>query len=73
MIRYKIDIMKELKNHGYTSYKLRKDKIFGEATMTKFRNREYINFENLNILCALLNCQPGDIIEYVPDDAEDKQ
>lgn len=67
MIKYKINIMDSLKNKGYTSYKLRKNKIFGEATMTKFRNKEYINFENLNILCSLLDCQPGDIIEYIPD------
>lgn len=67
MIKYKIDIMESLKNKGYTSYRLRKDKIFGEATMTKFRKKEYINFDNLNILCNLLDCQPGDIIEYIPD------
>lgn len=67
MIKFKIDIMQALKEHGYTSYRLRKEKIFGEATMTKFRNQEYINFENLNILCKLLECQPEDIIEYVPD------
>lgn len=67
-IKYKIDIMKALKEAGYTSYALRKEKIFGEATMTKFRRSEYINFENLNMLCKLLNCQPADIIEYIPDE-----
>lgn len=71
MIKYKINIMDSLKSKGYTSYKLRKDKIFGEATMTKFRKKEYINFENLNILCTLLDCQPGDILEYVPDDTKE--
>lgn len=67
MIKYKINIMDSLKNSGYSSYKLRKEKIFGEATMTKFRNKEHINFDNLNILCRLLDCQPGDILEYIPD------
>ena len=67
MIRYKIDIMDSLKAAGYSSYKLRQNKIFGEATMTKFRKKEHINFDNLNLLCKLLNCQPADIIEYVPD------
>lgn len=60
--------MAALKNAGYSSYRLRSEKIFGEATMTKFRKKEYINFENLNTLCKLLNCQPSDIIEYVPDE-----
>lgn len=67
MIRYKIDIMEALKLKGYTSYKLRQEKIFGEATMTKFRKKEYINFDNLNLLCELLECQPGDIIEHVKE------
>ena len=67
MIQYKIDIMNALKIAGYSSYKLRKDKIFGEATMTKFRQCEPINFDNLNLLCKLLDCQPGDIIEFIPD------
>lgn len=67
MIKYKINIMKALKEKGYTSYKLRKNKIFGEATMTKFRKKEYINFDNLNLLCKILECQPGDILEYVVD------
>ena len=68
MIRYKIDIMESLKEKGYSSYKLRKDKIFGEATIQKFRNKEYINFDNLEKLCFLLECQPSDIIEYVKED-----
>ena len=67
MIRYKIDIMESLKEKGYSSYKLRKDKIFGEATIQKFRNKEYINFDNLEKLCFLLECQPSDIIEYVKE------
>ena len=26
-----------------------------------------IRFPTLNAICAALNCQPGDILEYVPD------
>ncbi len=72
MIKYKIDIMQALKNKGYSSYKLRTEKIFGESTMSKFRKQEYFNFENLDILCRLLECQPADLIEYVPDETLDK-
>lgn len=69
MIIYKVDIMQKLKDCGFTSYKLRNEKIFSESTMTKFRKREQtITFSNLNTLCKLLNCQPADIIGYVPDD-----
>ena len=26
-----------------------------------------VRFASLNSICAVLNCQPGDILEYVPD------
>jgi putative transcriptional regulator len=63
-IRYKIDILAALKNAGYSTYKLRQEKIFGERTIQKFREGVIVNAENLATLCKLLNCQPGDIIEY---------
>ena len=67
MLKYKIDILEELKNKGYSSYRLRKDKIFGEATIQKIRNKDQINFDNLNKICELLECQPGDLIIYIKD------
>ena len=33
----------------------------------KYRNGEIVTADNLSLLCKLLNCQPGDILEYVPD------
>lgn len=27
-----------------------------------------IRFSTLNALCSALDCQPGDLLEYVPDD-----
>lgn len=67
MLEYKIDILEELKNKGYTSYKLRKDKIIGEAQIQKIRSGEIASKETLNTICKLLECQPGDILKYVPD------
>lgn len=66
-ISYKIDVIKELKNAGYSSYRIRKEKIFGEATLQKFRNGELVSWENVSTLCKLLNCQPGDIMEYTEE------
>lgn len=66
-IRYKIDILQALKDTGFTTYKIRKENIFGQATMQKIRRGEIVNTTNLEKLCELLNCQPGDIIEYVAD------
>lgn len=70
MLRYKIDILESLKQVGFTSYKIRKEKIIGEAQMQKIRTGEIASKETLNTLCKLMNCQPGDILEYVPEDPE---
>ncbi len=70
MIKYKIDVLKELSEKGYTSTKIRKNKWISEATLTKIRRGENINTSTLNILCIMLKCQPGDILEIEPTDAE---
>ncbi len=67
MLRYKIDILTALKKVGFTSYKIRQDKLIGEAQIQKIRTGEIASKETLNTLCKLLDCQPGDILEYVPD------
>lgn len=67
-IKYKIDILAALKNAGYSSYRIRKEKIFGEATLQKIRKGEILTADNLALICKFLNCQPGDILEYVSDD-----
>ena len=70
MIKYKIDILNALREKGYSSYKLLNNKIMGNATIQKLRKSEVVYGSNLNLLCTLLNCQPGDILEYVPDNQD---
>lgn len=67
-IIYKTDILESLKKSGYSTYKLRQLKLFGERNIQKIRNGEIVNADNLSLICKLLNCQPGDILEYVEDD-----
>lgn len=64
MIVYKIDVMNALKNAGYSSYRLRKEKIMGESMMQHIRQGELMSWEALSKVCEMLNCQPGDILEY---------
>lgn len=70
MLVYKLDILAALKNNGYTTYRIKKEKILSESTLQKFRHKEGISWSNLDTLCSLLNCQPGDIIAYIPDDQQ---
>ena len=64
-VQYKIDILAQLKEHGYSTYRLRKEKILGESVLQQIRNRELVSWSNIGTICRLLNCQPGDLVEYV--------
>ena len=58
-----------LKAKGITTYRIRKENIMSQAALTKMKNAEgNIDTRTLERLCKVLECQPGDIIEYVPDD-----
>ena len=66
-LRYRIDVLEALKEKGFTTYILRKESKLSQSTIQKLREGKGIAWENLENLCALLDCQPGDIIEYVKD------
>ncbi len=67
MFRYKVDILEELKEKGYTSYKLKKDNLLGNSAIQHLRSNEMIGISSLDTICNLLHCQPGDLIEHIPD------
>lgn len=73
MIKYKINVLEELKLKGYTTYTLRKERLIGEAMLQKIRSGELPSWKTLDIICNLLNCDISDIIEYIPDDKEKTQ
>lgn len=70
-VRYKINVMQALKEAGYSSTRLRNDKIIGEATMQRLRHKQSVSYDVLGKICELLHCQVGDILEYVEDQGED--
>ena len=69
-IRYKVDILAELKKKGYSSTRIREDKLIGQSYLQQLRRGELVSWKILNIICSLLECQPGDLIEYVEKQAE---
>jgi DNA-binding Xre family transcriptional regulator len=40
---------------------------FSTNTLAKFAKNEYVSGETIEKLCAYFHCQPGDIMEYVPE------
>lgn len=63
-IKYKFDILAALKDAGYSSTRIRNEKIMGQATLTQLRRGQLVSWMNIETICRLLNCQPGDILEY---------
>ena len=68
MFSYKIDVLKALSERGYTSTRMRKEKIMSEATMQNLRKGKGITTDTINTICIILRCQPSDILEIEPTD-----
>lgn len=60
-------LLKMLGDSGITSYTIKKDNIIGQATFKKIKEGGDIDTRTISKLCKLLNCQPGDILEYVEE------
>lgn len=73
MIRYKIDVLAALRAAGYSQNRIRNEKLLGVSVMSKIRAGGLPSWHEMDVICRLLKCQPGDLIEYVEDEtsAED--
>lgn len=71
MLRFRMDVMAALRDKGYTANRMRKERIFGGATMSKMRHRQIVSMNELNRICRLLDEQPGELIEYVAEEQEE--
>lgn len=63
-LRYKIDVMNALKEKGYSSTRIREEKLIGQSYLQQLRHQELVSWKTIDTLCKLLQCQVGDIVEY---------
>ena len=62
-----------LKERGHSAnYWLRQNGLHS-ATVSKLSKNERINTDTINSICRLLDVQPGDILEYVPDEPNESE
>lgn len=61
------DIMQLLARSGWSSYRIRRERVLSEGTMTRIRNGQPITTETIDTICRLCGCQPGDLIHWAPD------
>jgi len=68
MLVYKFDVLGMLKEEGYTTTRLRKEKLIAESSIQYLRDGKPVGPIVLDTLCKLLDMQPGNILKYVEDD-----
>lgn len=49
---------------GIAKEKLRNEIGASSATMAKLSKNEYVSLEIIDKICSVLECQPGDILEF---------
>ena len=60
-----------LKAQGWNTTRIRRENLIGQATLQKLKNGEgNIDTRTLERLCKALSCQPGDIMEYIPEEVQ---
>ena len=83
-MKYKINVLEALKEKGWNTGRLRAENKdarergeraggISEASIQSLRHGRPISWANIETLCKKLECQPGDILEYVPEEVEEKE
>ena len=57
-VKYRIDVLAALKESGYTTYKMRQEKLLGESVLQQLRKGELVSWANISRLCSMLEMQP---------------
>lgn len=66
-IRINLDVMLAKRRMSVTELSERVGITMANISILKNEKAKAIRFETLNNICKALNCQPGDLIEYIPD------
>ena len=67
---FKINVLQALKDKGYSTYRIKNEKLLSQSTLQKLRESKPVSWENIEAFCRLLEIQPGDLLEYQPDISE---
>ena len=52
-MKYKVDVIATLKEKGYNTSTIRKEKIMGEAMLQKIRSGQMVSWATLETICSL--------------------
>lgn len=63
-----LDVIMAKKKTGVTELAKEIDITMANLSILKNNKAKAVRFTTLDALCKALDCQPGDILEYVPDE-----
>lgn len=67
-IRINLDVMMAKRKMGLTELAKEVDITLANLSILKNGKAKAVRLETLNAICKALQCQPGDILEYVEDE-----
>ena len=70
MIIFHIDVMLAKRKMSLTELSERVGITMANLSILKTGKAKAVRLETLDRLCAALDCQPGDLMEFLPDEAE---
>ncbi len=68
-----LDVMMAKRKVGLTELAKEVDITLANLSILKNNKAKAVRLSTLNAICRALNCQPGDILEYVEDEAEGEE
>ncbi|HHX66520.1 MAG: helix-turn-helix transcriptional regulator [Miniphocaeibacter sp.] len=68
MIRVNIDVMLAKRKMSVTELSERVGITMANISILKNGKAKAFRFETMDKICKALDCQPGDILEYIPDE-----
>ena len=68
-IMVNLDVMMAKRKMSLNELAQRVDLTLANLSILKNNHAQAVRFTTLEAICKALDCQPGDILEYVPDDA----
>ncbi len=71
-IQINLDVMMAKRKIGLTELAKEVDITLANLSILKNGKAKAVRLETLNAICKALQCQPGDILEYIEDDGTEK-
>ena len=72
MFQWRVNLLEELRNAGWNTTRIRAERVLGQSTLQKMRRGQLLSWGELDKYCQLTGKQPGDLIEWVPDESQEE-